>query len=259
MANIVAKYAAKKMLAKQLDQYKDKSPAGQYDPYYEYRINPRTGKEKKYKKQIPAYIPEHDANVLARVRKTAYRLDCSLFSFMGIRFGIGSVIGLVPAIGDAADAALALNTVRKCKKVEGGLPGGVLLQMLFWVFIDFVVGLVPFVGDLLDASIKANSKNCRLLEEHLDAKYKPQEVKAREKSEREQAKRQSRPYKPPAPATVYEDMSDEESLPMYEDRRPHGGPGTGAAPMQQPVAQPPVAAGRHERSGAPKRERSGRR
>ena len=178
---------------------------------------------------------------------------------MGIRFGIGSVIGLVPAIGDAADAALALNTVRKCKKVEGGLPGGVLLQMLFWVFIDFVVGLVPFVGDLLDASIKANSKNCRLLEEHLDAKYKPQEVKAREKSEREQAKRQSRPYKPPAPATVYEDMSDEESLPMYEDRRPHGGPGTGAAPMQQPVAQPPVAAGRHERSGAPKRERSGRR
>ena len=39
--------------------------------------NPRKpGKFKKVKKQVPAYIPEHDANILARSRKTAYRLDC---------------------------------------------------------------------------------------------------------------------------------------------------------------------------------------
>ena len=166
-----------------------------------------------------------------------------------MRFGVSSVIGLVPAIGDAADAALALNTVRKCKKVEGGLPASILINMLFWVFIDFVVGLVPFVGDLLDASIKANSKNCRILEEYLDEKYKPKEAIRREKEEKEQAKRLSRPYKPPAPATVYEDLSDDETLPTYEDRRPHGGP---AVPEVREPAQPAVAAMREETRGGPK-------
>lgn len=47
----------------------------------------RPGKFRKVKKQIPAYIPEHDADVLAEVRKSAYRLDMCLFNFMGIRFG----------------------------------------------------------------------------------------------------------------------------------------------------------------------------
>lgn len=129
-------------------------------------------------------------------------------------------------IGDGADGVMALNTVRKCMKVEGGLPQAVVLQMLFWVFIDFVVGLVPFVGDLLDASIKANSKNCRILEEHLDKKYKPEEVRKREKAEREAAKQAHRPYDAPAPATVYEDIDqDDEKLPRYEETA--GGARTG--------------------------------
>ncbi|KIW03731.1 hypothetical protein, variant [Verruconis gallopava] len=252
MTQAVAKYAAKKMLSKQLKDYKNKDPAGPYDPYYEYRIDPRSGRKKKMKKQIPAYIPEHDANVLARVRKTAYRLDCSLFSLFGIRFGVSSVIGLIPAIGDGVDGALALNTVRKCNKIEGGLPQSVLIQMLFWVFIDFIVGIVPFVGDLLDASIKANSKNCRILEEHLDKKYKPRELVAQEKRERDEAKRASRPYIPPAPATVYEDIDDDDDagLPRYEDQRPYGGP-------TAPVAQPQPARQKEERRGGSRPERSG--
>ncbi|TID18885.1 hypothetical protein E2P81_ATG05859 [Venturia nashicola] len=221
MAAVVGKYAAKKMLSKQLNQYKDKEPAGQYDPYYEYRTNPRTGKQKKYKKQIPAYIPEHDADVLASVRKRAYRLDMSLFNFMGIRFGWSSVIGIVPAAGDAIDGAMALNLVRKCMQVTDGLPSGVIMNMLVWVIIDFVIGLVPFVGDILDASIKANSKNVRILEEHLDKKYKPSEIARREKEAAEEAKRKNQEYHPPAPATVYEDMSDDDDrLPQYSTR-PH--------------------------------------
>jgi hypothetical protein len=278
MANVVAKYAAKKMLSKQLNDYKSKDPAGPYvspltsfspstaprpptncatqDPYYEYRTD-RNGRKKKMKKQIPAYIPEHDANVLARVRKTAYRLDCSLFSFMGIRFGVSSVNGLIPAIGDGVDGALAMNTIRKCNKIEGGLPHSVLVQMLFWVFIDFVVGLVPFVGDLLDASIKANSKNCRLLEQHLDRKYKPNEAIAAEKQEKDRAKRESRPYAPPAPATVYEDLSeDDDALPAYQDQRPHGGPGSSVGPPTQP-ARPAATTPRDERRGGARPERSG--
>jgi hypothetical protein len=222
------------------------------DPYYEYRIDPRNGKKKKMKKQIPAYIPEHDANVLANVRKLAYRLDCSLFSFMGIRFGVSSVIGLVPAFGDGIDGLMALNTVRKCNKIDGGLPQSVLIHMLFWVFIDFIAGLVPFLGDLLDASIKANSKNCRILEQHLDKKYKPKAAIAREKEEKEAARRASRPYIPPAPATVYEEMSDDDGLPQYEERR--SGAGANAGPARPAATRP-----RDERRGGAKPERGGSR
>lgn len=78
----------------------------------------------------------------------------------------------------------------------------------------------------------------------MDQKYKPKSAIEQEKVERDAAKRQSRPYAAPAPATVYEDMSDnEESLPSYEDRRPHGGPG---AAVNEPV-RPAQAAGRNER------------
>lgn len=138
---------------------------------------------------------------------------------MGIRFGWSSVIGIVPAAGDAIDGAMALNLVRKCMQVSDGLPGAVIMNMLIWVIIDFVIGLVPLVGDLLDASIKANSKNVRILEEHLDKKYKPSEIKKREKEAAEEAKRTNQEYHPPAPATVYEDISDDEAtLPHYTTR-----------------------------------------
>ena len=159
---------------------------------------------KKVKKQVPAYIPEHDANILARSRKTAYRLDCCLFNFLGIRFGWSSVIGIIPAAGDAMDTALAANLVRNMTKVEGGLPWGTLMMMLFNLILDFVVGLIPIVGDIADAAVRANSKNVRLLEEHLDKKYKPQQLQIQQDEEVRRGGTR------PRPATVYEDFSDEE-------------------------------------------------
>lgn len=57
----------------------------------------KPGKMKKVKKQVPAYIPEHDAEILGKMRSRAYKLDCSLGSFLGIRFGWSSIIGIVPA------------------------------------------------------------------------------------------------------------------------------------------------------------------
>lgn len=191
------------MLSKEMNKYKDKDVSGQYDPYYEEIPNPKKpGKTKKVKKQIPSYIPSNDANILAKARKTAYRLDYALFTFMGIRFGWSAVIGLVPAIGDAADALLALNLILRMRKVECGLPNSILLLMLVNLAIDFAVGLVPFIGDIADAAVKCNGKNVRLLEEHLDKVYKPEVEKARDaKLPRERR---------PRPASVYVDFSDEE-------------------------------------------------
>jgi len=203
MTQLVAKYAMKKVMAKEMDKYKSKDVSGPYDPYYEEIPHPKKpGKMKKVRKEIPAYIPTQEANVLAKARKTAYRLDYALFTLFGMRFGWSSVIGLVPAIGDAADALLAFNLILNMRKVECGLPGSVLLMMMVNLAIDFLVGLVPFIGDLADAAVKCNGKNVRLLEEHLDKVFKPQELKARDS----QLPRERRPR----PASVYVDLDDQQ-------------------------------------------------
>lgn len=99
------------------------------------------------------------------------------------------------------DALLALALVWRCTKVDGGLPADVLLHMLINVAIDFVIGLIPFLGDLADGYFKANTKNVRVLENYMDKKYKPTELK--------QKSRFSRMYED-NPATAFEDFSDEE-------------------------------------------------
>ncbi|CZT18987.1 uncharacterized protein RCC_04832 [Ramularia collo-cygni] len=219
MAGAVGKYAANKLLKKQMAKYESKKPTGGQDPYFAMVEDPRKpGKLKKVKKQIPSYIPENDAMILASFRKNAYHLDCSLFSLFGMRFGWESVIGIVPAIGDAIGAALALLLVRKTRKLDGGIDTTLVVRMLINVAIDFLVGLVPFIGDLADAAFKANTKNLRLLEEHLDNKYKPSNLKFDDRDfvgvdkERRKTNRKSGIYMPndPPPATVFEDSDVED-------------------------------------------------
>lgn len=49
----------------------------------------------KVKKDIPDFIPEHDAKILARAQKRAHRLD-KCWSFCGFRWGVSSIWGLLP-------------------------------------------------------------------------------------------------------------------------------------------------------------------
>ena len=249
MAAVVGKYAANKMLRGQMAKYQSKKPCGDQvsephavpnhstrpfqmhelthlqDPFFVYIDDPRKpGKQKKVKKTVPSYIPEHDADVLAKMRRRSYRMDMALFEVFGTRFGWSSVIGIVPAAGDAIDAAIALLLVRGCMKVKGGLPVGILIQMLINVALDFLIGLVPFLGDLADAYFKANTKNCRLLEEHLDKLYKPDNLRA--------VKDRSGKRNPPA--TAFEDFSDEEDdrRAFLQETRPHT---DGAHDVRQPA------------------------
>ena len=238
MAAAVGKYAANKLLKKEMAKYKSKKPESgavspsstlstphqailtspSQDPYFAMVEDPRKpGKFKQVKKQIPAYIPEHDAAILASVRKRAYRLDMCLFNFLGIRFGWEAVIGIVPAIGDVIGVMLALMVFKKCCQVEGGLDSSIKMRMMLNIAVDFVVGLVPFIGDLADAAFKCNTKNLRLLERTLDKKYKPGSGRddrnlAGVDREKRRKNRQSGIYMPndPPPATAFEDYSDDE-------------------------------------------------
>ena len=71
--------------------------------------------------------------------------------------------------------------MRKCGKIQGGLPTDVHVRMIFNVAVDFIVGLVPFIGDLADAAFRCNTKNAALLEEYLMKKHGPENMSMKEK------------------------------------------------------------------------------
>ncbi|KAI0180482.1 hypothetical protein GGR52DRAFT_246595 [Hypoxylon sp. FL1284] len=172
MAGVVAKFVSKKILKETAS-----NQFGAGDPYFESVPATRldgtpTGKVKKVRKALPPGLSDHDAQILTKVKRRAYRLDMSFGSFMGLKFGWGSIIGLFPFAGDAVDALLAMMVVRTAKQVEGGLPFHIWAWMYVVVLIDFVAGLVPFVGDIADAAILANTRNAVALEDYLRKKGK---------------------------------------------------------------------------------------
>ncbi len=102
---------------------------------------------------------------LARLRRIAWIVD-ALLRIPGtrFRFGLNSVIGLAPWVGDAALALVSLYIV--IEAVRLGAPRPVLLRMLANVAIEVVLGAVPVLGDVADMAWKANLRNVALLERH---------------------------------------------------------------------------------------------
>ena len=164
------------------------------DPYFETvqatDANGRPyGKARKQKKPVPEGISAHDAKVLTKVKRRAYRLDNAI-NICGIKFGWSSIIGIIPAAGDFVDFFMAWMVINSAKKVEGGLDKSVESKMWLNVIIDFAIGLVPFLGDFADAFFRANTRNAVELERML--------IRRRDKglAAAEKAHQQSRPNHP---------------------------------------------------------------
>ncbi|TVY15590.1 putative membrane protein [Lachnellula arida] len=141
------------------------------DPQFEQvpatRLHRRAFGRKTHRKAVPPGVSDHDGKILTKVKCRAHKLDTSLFSCFGIRFGWSSVIGIIPGVGDAIDAFMAFMVLRTCCQIEGGLPMDVQLKMWINILLDFVVGLSPFVGDIIDALFCANTRNAVELEKFL--------------------------------------------------------------------------------------------
>ncbi|KAI8625291.1 hypothetical protein F5Y19DRAFT_272125 [Xylariaceae sp. FL1651] len=177
MTSYAAKWIGKKLIQDKILKERLENKFGAEDPYFEQVPATRldgtpNGKFKKVRKALPPGISDHDADVLNKTKRRAYRLDMAFGSVLGIKLGWGSLIGFFPIFGDFADTFLGLLVIRTAKKVEGGLPSGLLLQMYFWLFVDLVIGLVPFVGDIADAMVLANTRNAAALENYLREKGK---------------------------------------------------------------------------------------
>lgn len=113
-----------------------------------------------------------DAARLRRIAALAELLDARFrVPGTGWRFGLDSVIGLVPGIGDAAAMAAGLWVVWQARRL--GAPPALLARMAGNVAVDAVLGSAPLVGDLFDAAFKSNRRNVALLRRHLERMKTP--------------------------------------------------------------------------------------
>ena len=116
-------------------------------------------------RQLKAAVEADPETDLQRARKLAELMD-SKFSVAGIRFGVDSIIGLIPGVGDLVSAAIGMYPLYVAQR--HGLGKVLKSRMVANMLVDFVVGAVPLLGDVFDLGFKSNLKNVRLLEKALE-------------------------------------------------------------------------------------------
>jgi len=101
-----------------------------------------------------------------RVRALARALDTAIrIPGTSIRFGLDSIIGLVPGAGDVLSSILSGYIVLASARL--GVPPWVVVRMILNLGVDTLVGSVPLAGDLFDVGFRANTRNAALLERHM--------------------------------------------------------------------------------------------
>jgi hypothetical protein len=98
-------------------------------------------------------------DLLANLFDTAF-----LVPGTNVRFGVESLLRLVPGIGDAAASALSCYLLYEAHRL--GVPRALFGRMIANVVLEGTVGAVPLVGDAFDVFFRANRRNVALLREH---------------------------------------------------------------------------------------------
>jgi hypothetical protein len=98
-------------------------------------------------------------DMLATVFDTAFILPGT-----NIRFGVESLLRLVPGIGDALASALSCYLLIEAHRL--GVPKLLFARMVANVLLEGAVGTVPIAGDAFDVYFRANRRNVALLREH---------------------------------------------------------------------------------------------
>jgi hypothetical protein len=82
---------------------------------------------------------------------------------VGWRFGIDSLVGLIPGVGDTATTLVSFYILASAVRYR--VPKVTILRMALNIAIDYIVGIIPFVGDLFDFAWKSNKMNMDLLKQ----------------------------------------------------------------------------------------------
>lgn len=102
---------------------------------------------------------------LSELDSMAHWMD-SRFKIAGIRFGLDSIMGLVPGVGDVASAGMSLFILGQAYRL--GARKRTMVRMGANVLGDMVFGSIPVLGTVVDVVWKANRANMRLLRRDLE-------------------------------------------------------------------------------------------
>jgi hypothetical protein len=105
-----------------------------------------------------------DTPSTAELDRMAIWLD-SKFSVLGLRFGVDSLLGILPVGGGLAGAALSSYIIAQAWRL--GARKRTLARMAANVLGDTVVGSIPLLGTVVDVFWKANTSNMRILRREL--------------------------------------------------------------------------------------------
>jgi hypothetical protein len=111
------------------------------------------------KQTLPPPRGLKNLDTLAKLMDAQFRVPGTDF-----RFGLDSIIGLIPGVGDLS--TFAVSGYMLSLMAKNGASGFVLARMSLNIVIDAIFGSIPILGDLFDVAFKANMRNMRLMQEH---------------------------------------------------------------------------------------------
>lgn len=93
--------------------------------------------------------------------------------FTDIKFGVDPLLNLLPGIGDTISSGINLSIFGLI--LLKGVPTKTAFKMMLNTVTDTLLSAIPFLGIVVDIGYKSNTRNLRLLEQHLqnnpDGKY----------------------------------------------------------------------------------------
>jgi hypothetical protein len=107
----------------------------------------------------PPRTDDAELEMLARLMDNQFRIPA-----VGWRFGLNTLIDLIPGVGDTATSLIAFGIMTAA--VRRGLPRTALLRMALNIAIYSIGGILPIIGDIFDTWWKPNMRNMEILRRH---------------------------------------------------------------------------------------------
>lgn len=112
---------------------------------------------------------------MAELRSISHLFDDAIpIPGTSYRIGIDPILGLLPAVGDYLGAIVSGYIVVQAARM--GASKQTLTRMVGNIIWDAFMGTVPLFGDIADVAWKANTKNIKLLENHLSEPHRAQKT-----------------------------------------------------------------------------------
>jgi Domain of unknown function (DUF4112) len=102
------------------------------------------------------------------VEKLAWLMDRSIPIGKRWSIGLDGIVGLFPGVGDLAGTFISALIVASA--TQAGLPRAAIARMMANVAVDTLLGGIPLIGDFFDFAYKANTKNLKIYQDHLQGR-----------------------------------------------------------------------------------------